>query len=308
MIEAASVIERIRHRDYAPRTIVIAGKSRAPVQMTGRFQVLPEKSIDEIESSDLIFIPALWGNPNAVVKAHPEITQWLKKQYQLGATICSVGTASYFLAEAGLLDGVNGTTHWYYFDDFHKRYPLIKLQKKRFITHEKRLYCTGSVNAVRDATLHFVEQIFSGDIADEISHQFTHELKRSYESLLLASEDKDIHHDEQIIKIQEWLKRHYNESISLESLAQKFDLSVRTFNRRFRSASGNTPLQYLQEVRLDQAKALLKKSNLSVSEIAYSVGYHDSSYFTSLFKRINAVTPNEYRHLVRNKLFNVEVE
>ena len=308
MIKAASVIERIRGKNAQSRSLVIAAQSADPISMTGGFKVLPDSSIDEIESTDLVFVPALWGNPNAVVKSHPRITRWLSKQYAQGATICCVGTASYFLAEAGLLDGLNGTTHWYYFVDFHKRYPRVKLQKKRFITHEKRLYCTGSVNAVRDVTLHFVEQLFSADVADEVAHQFTHELKRSYESMLLASEDKDIHHDEQIIKIQEWLQRHYGEAISLDKLAKQFDISVRSFNRRFRNAAGQTPLQYLQEVRLTQAKALLKKSNLSIAEIAFSVGYHDTSYFTSLFKRTNAVTPNEYRHLVRNKLFNVETE
>jgi transcriptional regulator GlxA family with amidase domain len=308
MIQAASVIESIGERRTDRRSIVVAGEHLEPVSMTGGFTVQPDADIGSIESTDLIFVPALWGNPNAIVKAHSAITDWLAKQYAAGATICCVGTASYFLAEAGLLNGLNGTTHWYYFADFKKRYPLVKLQKKRFITHEKRLYCTGSVNAVRDVTLHFVEQLFSPDIADKVSHQFTHELKRSYESMLLINEDKDTHHDEQIIKIQEWLKRHYAESISFQSLAKKFDISVRSLNRRFRGAAGQTPLQYLQEIRLDQAKALLKKSNLSIAEIAFSVGYHDNSYFTSLFKRTNAITPNEYRHLVRNKLFNVEID
>ncbi len=156
--------------------------------------------------------------------------------------------------------------------------------------------------------LHFVERLFTPAVADEASHHFTHELKRSYESMLLASEEKDTHHDEQIIKIQEWLKKHYQNEVTLKTLAAKFDISVRSFNRRFRLAAGQTPLQYLQEVRLQQAKALLKQSNLSIAEIAYAVGYQDTSHFSTLFKRVNAITPNEYRHLVRTKLFNVEAE
>ena len=124
--------------------------------------------------------------------------------------------------------------------------------------------------------------------------------------MLLASEEKNTHHDEQIIKIQEWLQKNYQRDVQLQELAQRFDISVRSFNRRFRQAAGKTPLQYLQEVRLEQAKALLKLSNLSIAEIAFAVGYQDTSYFSSLFKRINTITPNEYRHLVRNKLFNVE--
>ena len=124
--------------------------------------------------------------------------------------------------------------------------------------------------------------------------------------MLLASEEKNTHHDEQIIKIQEWLQKNYQRDVQLQELAKRFDISVRSFNRRFRLAAGKTPLQYLQEVRLEQAKALLKLSNLSIAEIAFAVGYQDTSYFSSLFKRINTITPNEYRHLVRNKLFNVD--
>jgi transcriptional regulator GlxA family with amidase domain len=308
MIHAADVIKRIRNRHAEQRRFLIASEHGQPLTMIGGIVIAPQARLADIPRTDLIFIPALWGNPNAIVGAHPGITQWLAAQYALGATICSVGTGSYFLAEAGLLDGRNATTHWYYFDDFSKRYPRVTLQRRRFITHADRLYCTGSVNAVRDVMLHFVERLFTPAVADEVSHHFTHELKRSYESMLLASEEKDTHHDEQIIKIQEWLKKHYQRDVALKTLAEKFDISVRSFNRRFRLAAGQTPLQYLQEVRLQQAKALLKQSNLSIAEIAFAVGYQDTSYFSSLFKRVNAITPNEYRHLVRTKLFNVEAE
>ncbi len=306
MLHAADVITRIRNRRAERRSFVVASHDGALVTMSGGIDILPAASIAAIPHTDLIFVPALWGNPNAIVRSHPAITAWLATQHAQGATICSVGTGSFFLAEAGLLDGRNATTHWYYFDDFQKRYPRVKLQRKRFITHADRLYCTGSVNAVRDVMLHFVEMLFTTQAADEVAHHFTHELKRSYESMLLASEEKNTHHDEQIIKIQEWLQKNYQRDVQLQELAKRFDISVRSFNRRFRLAAGKTPLQYLQEVRLEQAKALLKLSNLSIAEIAFAVGYQDTSYFSSLFKRINTITPNEYRHLVRNKLFNVD--
>ncbi|MES3009072.1 MAG: helix-turn-helix domain-containing protein [Pseudomonadota bacterium] len=306
MLHAADVIKRIRNKRAERRRFIVASQNGEPVTMTGGITIDPSASITDIAHTDLIFVPALWGNPNAIVRSHPQITAWLATQYAQGATICSVGTGSYFLADAGLLDGRTATTHWYYFDDFQKRYPRVKLQRKRFITHADRLYCTGSVNAVRDVMLHFVEMLFTAQIADEVSHHFTHELKRSYESMLLASEEKNTHHDEQIIKIQEWLQKNYQRDVQLQDLAKRFDISVRSFNRRFRQAADKTPLQYLQEVRLEQAKALLKLSNLSIAEIAFAVGYQDTSYFSGLFKRINTITPNEYRHLVRNKLFNVE--
>lgn len=308
MFHAAEIIKRIRTPQAPARILQIASDNGETLTMTGGIQIQPDVAVAEISHTDLIFVPALWGNPNAVVRRHPILTSWLKTCYDAGATVCSVGTGSYFLAEAGILDERSATTHWYYFDDFQKRYPQVKLQRKRFITHADRLYCTGSVNAVRDLTLHLVERLFTEDVADEVAHHFTHELKRSYESMLLAREEKNTHHDELIIKIQEWLQKNFQQNVSLQALAQRFELSVRSFNRRFRLAVDKTPLQYLQEVRLEQAKALLKHSNLTVAEIAYAVGYQDSGHFASLFKRINGVTPNEYRHLVRTKLFNVESE
>jgi transcriptional regulator GlxA family with amidase domain len=308
MINAASLIHSIRQKQKPSLTLMTVAEVAGPLTMTAGFTILPDACINEVERSDLIFVPALWGNPRAAVRQHQRSCSWLAEQYARGAVICSVGTGSYFLAEAGLLDNRSATTHWRYFDEFHSDYPLVKLQRKRFITHADRLYCTGSINAVRDVMLYFVEQLFSAAVADEVAHHFTHELKRSYESLLLSEDQKNSHHDEEIIKIQEWLQAHYHLQINLHDLAHQFNINVRSFNRRFRAAADKTPMQYLQEVRINQAQALLKKSNLSVSEIAFATGYQDVSYFSGLFRRINSVTPGEYRHLVRNKLFNVAAD
>lgn len=306
MISAADTIHRLRRvsRDHELQLAVVAAAEGA-VRMTGGFTVVPNATLADIPRSDLIFVPALWGNPRAAVVRHPTLVSWIREQHQHGATLCSIGTGSYFLAEAGLLDDRVATTHWRYFDEFEQRYPKVRLQRKRFITHEDRLYCTGSVNAVRDVMLHFVEMLFSARIADEVARHFTHELKRSHESMMLAVEQHHTHHDELIIKIQEWLQRNYQRDISMKQLAERFDLNTRTFNRRFRQAADTTPLEYLQEIRVTQAKDLLKHSNLSIAEIAFAVGYQDVSYFTGLFHRLHGATPNAYRRLVRTKLFNV---
>jgi transcriptional regulator GlxA family with amidase domain len=125
----------------------------------------------------------------------------------------------------------------------------------------------------------------------------------SYESLLLNEDQQRSHHDEEIIKLQEWLDQNYQSDLLISGLAKRLKLSVRSLNRRFRLATDTSPLQYLQSLRIAHAKELLKQSNLAVSEVADMVGYQDASYFTSLFKKLTAVTPMEYRSLVRNKLF-----
>ncbi|HEA62039.1 hypothetical protein LCGC14_0077430 [marine sediment metagenome] len=306
MISAADTIFRLRHQQRKSTVkLQIVAEDNNSITVSGGMSINPGCRLADTGICDLIFVPALWGNPRAAVMQHSASVAWLTQQYAAGATVCSVGSGSYFPGAAGLLDGKPATTHWRYFDDFESRYPRIKLQRKRFITHQDRLYCTGSVNAVRDVMLHFVEQLFDSSTADEVARHFTHELKRSYESLLLAVDQQDTHHDELIIKVQEWLQKHYQRDIRMRDLAPRFGLNARSFNRRFRQAANKTPVEYLQEVRIYQARELLKHSNLSIAEIAFAVGYQDVSYFTGLFRRMHDVTPNAYRRLVRTKLFNV---
>lgn len=307
MLSAANDIARARRQKGKIIEIeLVSGIENTQVQLSGGLVMSCQNTIASSTASALIFIPGIWGNPRASLNKLEFLLQWLRKQYEDGSILCSTVTGSFLLAEAGLLDGKSATTHWRFFDDFDKCYPQVKLQRKRFITCEDNLYCTGSVNAVRDIMLHFVEQLYGDSIANEISRQFTHELKRSYESLLLNEDQQRSHHDEEVIKIQEWLESNYQTCIQIKNVAAKFQLSVRSLNRRFKLATNSSPLQYLQELRLNNAKDLLKKSNLAVSEVADLVGYQDASYFTSLFKNRNAVTPNEYRSLVRNKLFLAE--
>jgi transcriptional regulator GlxA family with amidase domain len=306
MISAADTINRLQlHQRQPSLTLHTVARELRPVTMTGGLQLIPGSTLSTTIQNQLIFLPGLWGNPRAAVRRFPEALTWLQQQYEQGAILCSVGTGSYFLAAAGLLDRRAATTHWRYFDDFAAHYPAVRLERKKFITHQDRLYCTGSVNAVRDVMLHLVEQLFNSKIADELGRHFTHEIKRSYESLLLATDPQDSHHDEVIIKVQEWLQKHCQQDINMQILAEKFGLNIRSFNRRFRLAAHKSPVEYLQEVRINRARELLKHSNLSIAEIAFSVGYSDVSYFTGLFRRHHGVTPNAYRRLVRNKQFNV---
>ncbi|MEX0963679.1 MAG: helix-turn-helix domain-containing protein [Pseudohongiellaceae bacterium] len=304
MFSAANDIARSRRQLDKLVTIELAsGHDSTAIELSGGLNIECQTTLKNLSASDLIFVPGVWGNPRSSIAKLRPMLEWLTKQYAAGSTLCSIVTGSFFLAEAGLLEGRSSTTHWRFFDEFEKRYPNVNLHRNRFITNDEHLYCTGSINAVRDLMLHFVEQLYGESIASEIARQFTHELKRSYESLLLNEDPQRSHHDEEIIKVQEWLDQNYQASVAIASLARKFKLSVRSLNRRFKLATNSSPGEYLQTLRVDHAKELLKQSNLAVSEVANMVGYQDASYFASLFKKANKVTPNEYRRLVRKKLF-----
>ena len=306
MLHAAKTISMVKKGVNADLQLDIVGLNLEPVTMAGGMTITPTATIEQIKQTDLVIIPGLWGSPSKTLRKCKPLYEWLQFCHSRGSQLCIIVTGSYFLAEAGLLDNRSATTHWYFFDDFQQRYPLVKLDRKRFITFDNKLYCTGSVNAARDVILHLVEEFFDETVANEVAKHFTHEIKRSYESMLLGYQQQDTHTDEQIIKVQEWLQENYPQEILFNKVAAQFKMSVRSLNRRFKTAANNTPIQYLQKIRIAHGKELLKQSNLSIAEVSYAVGFQDTSYFSSLFKKHAGVTPVEYRNLVRSKLFKVE--
>jgi len=209
------------------------------------------------------------------------------------------------MAEAGLLDAKPATTHWYYFDQFQKHYPRVQLKRQHFITQADTLYCAASINSLADLTVHFIQRFFNKAIASHIERHFSHEIRRAYEGVSYLENDNNNHADEDILQAQMWLQDNLSKVLNLGDVALQFGMSPRNFSRRFKAASGKTPLQFLQGNRIKTAQGLLQSSNLTIGEIAYKVGYTDVSHFSQLFKKIVLVTPNEYRTMVRAKLFKL---
>ena len=305
MLNAADLINRIESHNKDRLAMQLVSMDGGNIALNAGLELVCKHSLADIKATDMVILPALWGNPLGVARRTTALTEWLRALQGSDTIICAVGTGSYFLAEAGLLGNKVATTHWYYFDQFSRAYPDVLLQRDRFITKAGNIYCAGSVNSVRDVMLHFIEEYFSQHVADQVSRHFTHEIKRSYTSSFLKNSPQNYHDDEDIIEIQEWMHSCYNDEITLEILASKFDISIRSLNRRFKHATGKSPMQYLQQVRIENARELLKTTNLSISEVAYSVGYPDNSYFSALFRRAISVSPKEYRNLVRKKMFRV---
>jgi len=305
MLNAADLINRIDGRNKGNLAMELVSMDGKNIALNAGLELVCKKKLDEITTTDMIILPALWGNPLGVVRKTHQLTHWLESFQGDNTIFVAVGTGSYFLAEAGLLNNKVATTHWYYFDQFSKAYPEVLLQRDRFITKSGNIFCAGSVNSVRDVMLHFIEQFYTQAVADQVSRHFTHEIKRSYTSSFLKNSPQNYHDDENIIAIQEWMHSCYNDEITLEILSEKFGISVRSVNRRFKQATGKSPMQYLQQVRIENAQELLKTSNLSISEVAYSVGYPDNSYFSTVFRKAISLSPKEYRNLVRKKMFGV---
>ncbi len=306
MLRAAADVARARRHSAAKLTMSIASADGKPVRLMGGLTLNVDVALEQSEPADLVFVAGFWGNPRAVLHANPGITQWLRTQRP--APVCAMTTGSYFLAEAGLLDGCDATTHWRFFDDFAARYPKLHLQRRRFITRSANRYCTGSVDAVRDVMLHLVAHFYSADIAREIARQFTHEVGPSLQSALLAASPHDSHHDEAIANLQSRLHADYASELSVVDMAKLARINPRSLTRRFKKATGTTPAAYLRNIRLEEARALLRDSNLGIIEVCGLVGYKDTSHFIALFKAHTGSTPGDYRRLVRAKLFSPSPE
>lgn len=267
--------------------------------------LLAQSQCQLIERADIVYFPALWRNPSPVIRRNMALLPWIKKLHAQGSLIVGVGTGCCFLAEAGLLDSKPATTHWHYFDSFSKKYPRVILKRQHFITQSENLYCAGSVNSLADLTVHFIERYFTPEIALVVERNFFHEIRKAYDNENVFNEHLHAHPDEDIIQVQTWLRENIRMAINFDEVAKKFDMSTRNLNRRFKQATGYSPLKYLQKIRIQSAQDLLKSSNLSISETMYEVGYQDSTHFTTLFKKYNRTTPKQYRQMVRSKLFKL---
>jgi len=256
----------------------------------------------DIVQTDLLIVPALWRNPLPHVRRHQALLPWLRDLAERQTLLCAVGTGSFLLAEAGLLNNRPATTHWFYFDQFEQRYPQVQLKRQHLITGEAGIYCAGSVNSVADLTIHFIERFYGGDLARYVEAQFSPEIRRPF---AIHAFSADVHGDELIQEAQAWLQRHHTEEIAMPALAQQLDISLRTLNRRFRHATGTTPVRYLQQQRLHSARELLRTTDLGIADVALNAGFSDSDYFCRLFRSDTNMTPSEYRRAVRGKLFSL---
>ena len=303
VLRAASHIAQAAKQSGSTLEVMLAGTERAPVATAGGLELTPQLTLEQVTSCDMLLLPALWRNPAPVLKSQ---SAWLPKLRELaanGTVICSVGTATCFLAEAGLLDDKAATTHWNYFTEFQRRYPNVNLKKHHLITQSDNLYCAGSINSITDLMIHMVEGWYGTRVARAVESQFSPEIRRPFRAHAFLSGDANIHQDELVVEAQQWLQDNLHQRVNISDMLPSLQVSSRTLQRRFRQATGQTPLQYLNRKRLEAATDMLRASNLNVSEIAWQLGWQDVSYFTRLFRQHTGMTPARYRQSVRGKLF-----
>lgn len=284
--------------DNRPRTpyfeVVIASADGAPIRCANNVFVKPHCSIQTIEQTDLLVIASA-TYIDEILDKHPELVPWIRKQYHQGAHVASICTGVFLLAETGLLDGKSATLHWGYTQMFSHRYPQVRLQSDKMILDQGRLYCSAGTNAGLDLSLYLVEKFCGRRAALESAKTMVLDLGRKsqmpYSRFLISTG----HGDPTVIKAQKWLEQHLDGPVDYDRLAEKFRMSRRSMERRFKRATGVTPLGYVQQLRVEKAKRLLEEGGQTFSQITYEVGYEDISFFRKIFIRLTGLRPREYQ-------------
>lgn len=254
--------------------------------------------IAEAPFSNLIIVPPLsrlGGNPEQVLKKYPEMYAWLRKQREQGADILSLCTGCYFLAEAGLLDGKLATSHWMVIDDLHQRYPNVLLNPDLVVTDNEGICTGGGSYSSLSTLLYCVEKYFSRETAFQMSKEYAIDFSRTSQGLFRVSDGQKNHRDHQILATQKFIEENFSEPLGIEQLAEEASMSKRNLIRRFKKATGTTPLQYLQTVRIEAAKSFIEKGEGNLTEIAFRVGYNDPKAFRKTFEKMVGLLPYRYK-------------
>ncbi len=276
-------------------TIQVAGISEKVEFNNGLFTVRPQVNISEIDHTTLIIVPSLNHNYEMAVKGNQLIIDWLEKQYKNGAAIATICTGAFMLASSGLLDGKSCSTHWSVEANFRQMFPKVNLQTDKLITDEKGIYTNGGAYSFLNLMIYLIEKYYDRQTAIYCSKVFQIEMDRNNQSVFSIFTGQKHHDDEVVQQAQAFIENNLEEKYSMEYLSGKFALGRRNFDRRFIKATGNTPIEYLQRVKVETAKKTLETSRKTINEVMYEVGYSDVKSFREVFRKITGMSPLEYR-------------
>jgi transcriptional regulator GlxA family with amidase domain len=280
----------------------LVGISKEARQTNGLFTVNPDVLIHNVSKTDLIIIPALHGDQKIAADLNREFIPWIIQQYKNGAEVVSFCIGSFFLASTGLLEGKKCTTHWRFTNEFRRMFPEINLLDDKIITEEAGIYTSGGAYSYLNLLLYLIEKYAGRDVAVLISKAFMIDIDRDSQSPFIMFQGQKEHEDEQVKKAQEFIENNYREKITVEQIASMLALSRRNLERRFKKATANTVVEYIQRVKVEAAKTSLESSRENISEIMYKVGYTDTKAFRTTFKKITGLSPVQYRNKYNREL------
>lgn len=275
--------------------IELVGTSESVGFHGGLFSVNTHTDIFGVENTDLIIIPSLSHNYKQALRENELLVKWLAKQYKEGASIASICTGAFLLASTGLLDGKSCSTHWSVDAKFRQMFPKVDLKTDKLITDEDGIYTNGGAFSFLNLIIYLIEKYYDRQTAMYCVKVFQIDMDRHLQSEFSIFNGYKNHDDKDVHEAQVYLESNYQDKISIRDLSNTLNVGRRNFDRRFIKATGITPLEYLQRVKIEAAKKSLENTRKTVNEIMYDVGYNDMKAFRNVFSRITGISPNNYK-------------
>lgn len=262
----------------------------------GLFSVHTDSTLKNAKPADLVIIPAIGGDLNTAIKLNKDFFPWIVQQYTNGAEVASLCLGAFLFASTGLLNGKKCSTHWLFVNEFRTMFPDVELVDSKIITEERGLYSSGGASSYWNLLLHLVEKYTNREMAILASKFFVLDINRDSQSPFSMFKGQKIHDDPDVKGIQDFIETNFQEKISVDDLSEKFGIGRRTLERRFKKATNNTVIEYIQRVKIEASKKQLETGRKTVSEVMYDVGYTDTKAFRDVFKKVAGLSPVEYRN------------
>ena len=311
LVPETAVIEAVADPRYLFTVInqFMAASGRSPlfhVQLVGvsheiklsgaLYSVHTDLLLDEVEHTDLIIVPALSGDLRSAVEINKPIVPWILHHHRKGAEVASLCLGAFLLASTGLLKDKKCSTHWGFANEFREMFPEVELVDGSIITEENGVYSSGGANSYWNLLLYLVEKYADRDTAILAAKYFAVDIDRESQSAFMIFKGQKEHEDEEIKNAQDFIENNYTEKISVDQLADRASVGRRSFERRFKKATNNTVVEYIQRVKIEAAKRNFESSRKNINEVMFDVGYTDTKAFRTVFKKITGLTPVEYRN------------
>lgn len=281
----------------------IVGAEPGPMQLVTGVSVIPQRAIDEVDQTDIVFVPnVMLETAQCLRSLDRRLLAWIRRMHARGVQLYAACGGSLVLAEAGLLDGQEATTHWLYAPLFRQEFPSVTLHPDRILVQAGAGHdtvCSGGSSSWQDLALLLIAKHAGTHESIRISKLFLYQWHREGQ-LPYASMVANVQHgDAVVLRSQQWLANNYERTDIVTELVRHARLPKRTFDRRFRAATGYSPLGYIQALRVEEAKQMLETGAQPVEAVSREVGYEDTASFRRLFRRLAGMTPGDYRRKFR---------
>jgi transcriptional regulator GlxA family with amidase domain len=295
----AGLYDVMRAPEGAPFDVEIVGETSGALPLASGVPIEVQRSIDTIESSDIVIVPSMWVRAPGWRKGrYPAIVEWARRMHAQGALLCSACSGVFLLAESGLFDGRDATVHFWYQREFAAAHPAVRIHPERVLVvsgQREELISSGASNTWHDLALYLIARCVGATEAQKVARLFALQWHQDGLAPYMTFEGKLDHGDGEIETAQRWLASHFSVANPVEEMIKRSRLAERTFKRRFAAATGLSPIDYVQRLRVEDAKRRLERTDDPVDEVSWRVGYEDAAFFRRLFKRTTGMAPGAYR-------------